>query len=566
MSWGIEPEDIFLVKYYCPHNITMKYFTTKKIFFIPSYGIDVKETEKIDRFLELLDKSGVFIIFDEEKKNSSQGGRPTFNKYNMFAMILYCFAFSKASLRDIEDLCKFDLRIIYIMENETPCYVTISNFINEYIVPNRDFIFSTITKSIFNECNIAMDTAFVDGSKFEANSNKYKFVWKPTTYHIKLSDKIRKLLNAYDLGRGIPNDGIIDSRLIANKLVEFSALLDKESDKKVRKDFDSLSEYLNKSLEYEEKERICGPNRNSYYKTDHDATAMCLKNDYYSGLGSNMHAAYNCQLMVIHGFITDYFVSQSRSDINDFIPLIDKHYEMYRSYPENVTADSGYGSLDNYEYMNNRGITNYVKHQSWQGNVSGKNPLCYEINDDDTITCLNGNIGYQTTIIGRHPKKANAVFYRIDGCNTCPFSTYCKRFMKDKTQDYKVFEVVVQLSKYIKQSEENLLSPKGIEMRVNRSIQVEGAYGVIKQDFMYERFRRISINKVTAEFMLVCLGFNIRKLFRFFNGKSRFDYWTAPSNLKAETKKKPSAKRLTNKVNKKSNKSVNEVAKKHKYK
>ena len=56
---------------------------------------------------------------------------------------------------------------------------------------------------------------------------------------------------------------------------------------------------LSKVLEYESKEEICGPNRNSYYKTDHDATAMCLKSDYYSGLGTNMHAAYNIQSLVI---------------------------------------------------------------------------------------------------------------------------------------------------------------------------------------------------------------------------------------------------------------------------
>ena len=74
-----------------------------------------------------------------------------------------------------------------------------------------------------------------------------------------------------------------------------------------------LSQYLMKSLEYEEKETICGENRNSYYKTDHDATAMCLKDDYYSGLGSNMHAAYNTQILVSNGFIVSDYDSQDPS-------------------------------------------------------------------------------------------------------------------------------------------------------------------------------------------------------------------------------------------------------------
>ena len=113
----------------------------------------------------------------------------------------------------------------------------------------------------------------------------------------------------------------------------------------------------------------------------------------------------------------------------------------------------------------------------------------------------------------------------------------------------------------------NLLSPKGIEMRVNRSSQVEGAFGILKEDMNYTRLRRTTMEKVETEFMLTFLGYNIRKLFRFFGGKARFDYWKAPEDLKPEEKKKPSAKRLSNKVNRKKNRSVNEEAKlKYKYK
>ena len=133
--------------------------------------------------------------------------------------------------------------------------------------------------------------------------------------------------------------------------------------------------------------------------------------------------------------------------------------------------------------------------------------------------------------------------------------------MKDKTQDYKYFEVSQDLQKYIQEAEENLLSPKGIEMRVNRSSQVEGAFGIIKQDFLYERFRRTLLPKVSTEFMLVCLGYNIRKLFRFYSGNAKFEYWKAPEGLQPESFKKPSAKRLSNRANKKKNKSLNEEAK-----
>ena len=338
-----------------------------------------------------------------------------------------------------------------------------------------------------------------------------------------------------------------------------------KKNKKYKKDYELLSDYLKKSLEYEEKERICGPNRNSYYKTDIDSTAMCLKEDYYSGLGSNMHAAYNTQIMVANGLVTAYLVTQSRADIKDFIPLLNVYYSFYGFYPKAICADSGYGSLENYSYLDTHNIKNFVKYFSWQGNVSGSNPSQYHLNEDETITCLNGNIGYKDKTNWHH-RKANSTFYKVTGCNNCAFKQYCKRYMKNKDEDFKIFEVVIELQKYIQQAEENLLSVEGIEMRVNRSSQVEGAFGVIKQDFQYERFRRRSLAKVSCEFMLVCLGYNIRKLFRYYSGDAKFNYWIAPDGLKPETFKKPSAKRLSKKASKVKDKSVNEEAKsKYKY-
>jgi hypothetical protein len=147
-----------------------------------------------------------------------------------------------------------------------------------------------------------------------------------------------------------------------------------KENKKHIKSYILLVEYLLKSLEYEEKESVCGPNRNSYYKTDKDATAMCLKEDYYSGLGSNMHAAYNTQLSVANGLVTAYLVTQSRSDLNDFVPLLDVHYSFYIEYPKRLCADSGYGSLTNYKYLDEHKIKNFVKYFTWEGNVSGRNP------------------------------------------------------------------------------------------------------------------------------------------------------------------------------------------------
>ena len=528
----------------------MSNFTTRKTFLLPSLDLDVKEREKMDRFLKLLEKSKVESLFPNRRIDDSfNGGRPPYNYHNLLAVVLYGFAFSSSTLRDLETSCKYDLRYMYLAEQELYKHSVIGNFINDVIVPNRDKIFAYITKTIVEECNLDISEVFIDGTKFEADANKYKFVWKPTKFHERLSDKIRKLLKEIKLNKNIPEEGIIKSKLIANKLTELDALV--KNDESFSNSYNVLYQFLLKSLEYEEKERICGPNRNSYYKTDYDATAMALKTDYYSRLGSNMHAAYNTQIVVSKGIICAYYTSQSRTDINDFIETLVRFNNFFGHYPKTVCADSGYGSKDNYRFLNEHNIENYVKYFTWEGNVSGSKPDTYKLNEDLTITCLNGYIGRQVEITNRHPRKAEAVFYRIDGCNNCNFKPYCKRYMKDKDEDFKIFEVVIDLIKYKQEAENNLLSPKGIELRINRSAQVEGAYGVIKQDMNYTRLRRISISKVETEHMLTYLGYNIRKLFRFYDGKAKFDYWKAPKDLRQEEFKKPSFKKLNKKAKRK---------------
>ncbi len=547
----------------------MNYYSTHKPFFVFCYSSDVEQYKKIDKFLDLLSRSGACKIIENEiKKEDDKGGRRPVNPYNLLASIIYCFAFKKGTLREIETELKFDLRLKYIMQDEEPSYKTIGNFINKFIIPNQNEIFKLITFEIFKECKINMDKVFIDGSKFVANANKYKFVWKPTTFHKKLSEKIRILLKKYDLDRSIPTEGIIESKTVAKKLEELSDKfsefdLSLKENRKYSKDLTEMTNYLNKSLEYEEKERICGPDRNSFYKTDYDATAMCTKEDYYSGLGSNMHAAYNIQICVSYGFVTTFYVSQNRADLYDFVPTLKKFYEKYGFYPKSVCADAGYGSDINYSFMKNNNIKSFVKYFSWEGNASGRNPSQYVLNEDETITCLNGNIGFVFEENTTHHRKKNSTFYKIEGCLDCNFSTYCKRFMseKNKNTNFKIFEVTKQLQQYIQESEKNLLSIEGIEMRVNRSIQVEGVFGIIKQNFGYERIRRRSIKKVSGEFMLICLGANIRKLFKFYNNDLKLEFWKIPSNAIPETFKQPSAKRLSNKASKKKKKSLNDQAK-----
>ena len=544
-------------------------FTTKQSALFYCYTLNVEQVKKIDKLIELLEISSVSEIIQREISQQNTG-RPSYDPYELFTCILYGFAMGFASLRDLEMSCQNDIRFMYIMNGSTPTYVSFGSFINKVIKPHADEIFSKITSAILKTCNLEIDDCYIDGTKIEALSNKYKVVWKPTRFHERLNEKVKNLLVTMGLDRGIPQDSLITSAQLAQKLSEAREQCERRENEE-RKKFEAmtknLSLYLGKTLEYEEKENICGDFRNSYYKTDHDATAMCLKADYYSGLGSHMHAAYQIQTVVSHGLILSYFVSQDRTDIHTFIPTFETFYKLYGVYPKRICADAGYGCLENYLFCKKNNIKAFIKYQSWEGECSGRRPALYELNNDGTITCLGGKTGKVTEIAGRHHKIKEALFFLVEECQNCTFMTYCRQFMKEKTGTSKVFEINPEYQKLKQQARNLLLSPEGIEMRVNRSCQAEGNFGIVKYDMLFNRFRRKGKAQVNVEIMLTFLGFNLRKYMRYSQTGIKQKYWSAPENIEAEKFKKPSAKRLANRIAKRIEKPINQqVRDSYKYK
>ena len=516
-------------------------FTTRKGFFLYSFDIDKEEREKLDNFLHLLDVSGVAEIIENSTKKLNYQGRNKTNQFNMLATVLYAFMIDNGHLREIERSCKMSLDYMYLMDNERVSYATFSNFINEIIVPNIDEIFSKITTAIIKETDIDISDIFIDGSKFEANANKYKFVWKPRKNLKNLEKKIIDLFNKYNIQiSNVDNSSITESIF---KLILYGQELGVNLPKtergkgrrllEIQKDYFKSLDYLKKFLKYSEQIDICGPNRNSYFKTDHDATAMCLKEDYYSGLGSNMHAAYNVQFIVSKGFILGVYASQDRNDFITLIPCLELFKDYYGYYPINVCADSGYGSYANYRFIKSLGIGNYVKYPSWQKEMSGKSPRLFKV-DDDKVLCLNNKVGKIVDNGKSHPKNQNAKFYRFTGCNKCIYKSICKNRIKNKSENFRVSEINIDYLNFLDEVRDNLLSPKGIELRVNRSIQVEGEFGNIKQNLSYTRFRRRGIDKIKTEITLMAIGINVKKYLRFKNTNVLPKFWVSPENLQAE--------------------------------
>lgn len=177
---------------------TKEEFSTKQGFLFYSFPLCEEEKEKIDGFLALLDRSGIAGLI-REKAKKGQRGRPSNDPYKLFAAVLLGFALGSPSLREMETSLRNDLRFIYVLRGKAPDHTTISRFINDVILPQREELFSRIMDAIFASCGLAMDTAYIDGTKMEADANRYRFVWKPTRWHERLDGKVRNLLSALDL-------------------------------------------------------------------------------------------------------------------------------------------------------------------------------------------------------------------------------------------------------------------------------------------------------------------------------------------------------------------------------
>lgn len=255
--------------------------------------------------------------------------------------------------------------------------MTISNFINKYLTDNIENIFKDIMNKIVEINNIDLDNAYIDGTKIEANANKYTWVWKKAciTNRDKLFIKITSLLNSINdyvilyTGTKYGIRDVYEIEYLELILNDFTKKYNidtktfvhgKGARKTIEQGFyELLLEYLNKLKEYAKKIEICGDIRNSYSKTDHDATFMRMKTDYMGN--DQLLPAYNLQYSVCDEFITCLDINQYASDSDCFIPLMENFKKVYGKYPTYPVADAGYGSYNNYIYCEQNNTKKYMK-------------------------------------------------------------------------------------------------------------------------------------------------------------------------------------------------------------
>lgn len=378
---------------------------------------------------------------------------------------------------------------------------------------------------------ITLDVEYIDGTKIESKANKYTFVWRKTTEknRARLIEKIKGLLEQIDeaiaqenadedKGQSFTPAELRDIAEELNRSLENEpAPQTKEQKaqlKQRKKQARQLKEHADKLSEYDEKLRVLGQ-RNSYSKTDNDATFMRMKEDAMNN--GHTKPGYNLQIGTENQFILDFGLFQSHGDPFSMIPFYNSFFSRYGKMPQTGVADAGYGSEENYRSMEEAGIDAYVKynwfdrqqHMHYEPDPFSAQSLYYNASQD-----------YYVCPMGQHMKRIGTAYtktesgyvaesaqYKARRCQGCPLRGSCFKAKGDR-----IIEVNHRLIEYRKKARERLTSEEGIKHRGRRCIEPEAVFGQMKYNMAYKRFRHVGIDKVKMDFAFFAIAFNLKKM------------------------------------------------------
>ena len=455
-------------------------------------------------------------------------GRCPYHPRMMLKVIIYAYMNNIYSCRRIEQLLLRDIHFIWLAGYEKPDFITINRFRNR-LKDEINNIFTQLVLILATKGYVSLDVEYVDGTKIESKSNKYTFVWRKTVERnrARLIDKVKALLAQVDDCIAQDNTKTDETvEFTPSQLAEISAELnaslsdpqvemDKEEKKKRRKLAKELKERSEKLAEYNQHLETLG-DRNSYSKTDKDATFMHMKEDAINdGLTK---PGYNLQIATENQFITNFALFPNPTDTLTYIPFMESFRERYGHFASTEVADSGYGSEENYEFMEQNGTAAYVKynrfhieHRPQYVPDPFRSENFYYNKKEDYCVCPMGQ--HMTRTGTSHKTSAsgyvsNRATYTAQNCEGCPLRCLCF----DASGDRRVIERNHKLEAYRQKASELLTSEEGLRHRGKRCIEPEAVFGQIKYNMAYRRFRHIGVDKVKMDFAFFAIAFNIKKM------------------------------------------------------
>ena len=490
----------------------------------------------VDAVIDRLDISDILSTY-------RGGGNSAFNPKMMLKVLVFAYLSNVYSSRRIEELLKRDIYFMWLAGMKRPDFRTINYYRGKRLKEGFDTVFTQVVRLLHEEGFVSLKVQYIDGTKIESVANKYTFVWRGSVekYDARLKAKTEALLRQIEQNHAIENqENPVPEELTAEEVTKRVERI------KEKVDADNLGKEERKALKQIETDSVPRMNRykeqletmgsrNSYSKTDPDATFMRMKED--AMLNGQLKPGYNVQISTENQFITNFGIYQRPTDTLTMISYLESFKARYGMQSEEIVADSGYGSEENYEYMFSNGMTPYVKYnmfhveqrRGYRNNPFRVSNLFYNP-DDDFYVCPMGQklkfirqekrytaSGYQQTVS----------VYRACRCEGCPLRGQCHKSKRDRQ-----IEVNHTLDDYKARARELLTSEQGIKHRSNRPIEPEAVFGQIKECGRFRRLRLKGLTGAKIDFGLKALAHNLRKLAQAWAKSSFFDKFLSSGTAK----------------------------------
>ena len=442
----------------------------------------------------------------------------------LLKVVVYAYLTNIYSGRRMASLLEENVFFMWLSGMSRPDFRTINRFRSERLADGRfESIFQQVVELLHDEGLISLDVQYIDGTKIESVANKYTFVWKGSVEKnkAKLIAKVDGILKEAEAVLDEENSSEPQEEITKEDLEKRTERIiekmEKEgvADKKLRKAVTKVKEEsLPKLDEYDKHLEILGE-RNSYSKTDPDATFMHMKEDAMNN--GQTKPGYNVQIATENQYIVNYDLYWRPTDYGTLIPFLESFYDKFGFYSSEIVADSGYGSEQNYEFMFANGMTPYVKYNMFHKEMKRKflkNPF-YQANmfyneEQDFYVCPMGQ--HMEHVTDKKTESdlgyvSHTSLYRASNCSKCPLRGMCYSGKCDR----RTIEVNHKANSYKSSAKELLTSQRGLMHRSNRPIEPEACFGNIKFNHGFKRFHLKSTRKTKVEWGLVSLAHNLRK-------------------------------------------------------
>lgn len=469
-------------------------------------------------------------------------GCPSYHPRMMIKVILCAYTQSVFSGRKIEALLKDSVRMMWLAQGYTPCYRTINRFrVHPEVktILRQGFVqfrCQLVQKKLIDE-----EAIFIDGTKIEANANKFTFVWRKSVekYSASLIEKSNKMYNELLEKNIIPKiEQESPEVLTTNELLSIAKKLDENveqvnhkieasKDGSERKELRSarkepkqiskqFKDFASRKQKYENDMKVFGE-RNSYSKTDPDATFMRMKDDYMKN--GQLKAGYNVQVATSGQFALAYDIFPNPTDTRTFIPFLNNIEENFFKLPNYIVADAGYGSEENYEdVLENRKRTPLITYNTYrqENKKSFKKKKFDSANwdyneENDAFTCPKGKqltFRYLSHRTDRNGFKRELKVYECEDCSECPLRAQCTKAKEGNNRKIYYNEKWEQQKKIVRQQ---LSEEKTGSIYAKRKTDVEPVFGFLKANLRFSRLSVRGKSKVENELGFAFMAVNLKK-------------------------------------------------------